>query len=141
MFSFYCHILISPSLFSFVGELSITFHSLYILNITSTLFRLGPSLSLLHPSLHPCAPSPSLLLPSGPAWCVSNAVGLWLCVSDRLQAMRIWARLRQGAGISVRAATAPPLLPPPLLPPPLLLCKTSPPAPSPGPEWVSAASR
>lgn len=138
MFFFFSpHSYVSISI-PFVCKLSITFIS-PLLNVTSTLFRLGPSPSLLHPSLHPCAPSPSLL-PSGPAWCVSNAVGLWLCVSDRLQAMRIWARLRQGAGISVRAATAPPL-PQPLLPPPLLLRKTSPPAPSPGPEWVSAASR
>lgn len=84
------------------------------------------------------------LLPLRPSSCLAWCVFLMLwgcgCVCARLQAMRIWARLQQGAGISVRAATAMLwlLLPPP---PPLLLLKTNRPAQSPRPEWVSAHAR
>lgn len=68
-----------------------------------------------------------LLPPSCLAWCVFLMLWGCGCVCARLQAMRIWARLQQGAGISVRAAMAMLwlLL---LLLPPLLLLKTNRPA-------------
>lgn len=138
------------------------FHVLLYFSFTSTCFHIllafcffySRTFSLLswHPLIYNLfASNPAVLLvaffyclfllPLHPSSCLAWCVFLMLwgcgCVCARLQAMRIWARLQQGAGISVRVATA--MLWLLLLP--LLLLKTNRPAQSPRPEWVSAHAR